>query len=1001
MFQTNPNINNVGLKCQVNTKQNRELAKSAIAPEFLGGAVEFAPNLEFDPLTNEVIATPLDNALEKRYTRFGHRAKPDEWGFIFWNEDGSVWQVKRELGVIQKNGRSGKYLAPKGNGNAIYTPPIPRKILKRICKRHGLKLAEVKAGIAAAGGSFWEWVKTSNLPLIVTEGAKKALSLLSRGFIAIALYGCTCGRSEALKAFLSRDVIAAFDSDSTPNAKKAVARGLGILSHNVSIAGGNLAIAQWSPDMGKGIDDFIAWSPLDADEAIANAIPSSLYWARVRAKNPLGKYKPNLKVNVPCLTAIDPVSIPDEGIVVLFAGCGVGKTKLAAQLLKDEDAIAPGHRISLQRGSAISLDMDYIGDCDTARGYVLKDGKPTKRVVLCFDSILLLNQANFPPGTFDILLDEIDQGLSHLLKGATCGKNGMRPGRVQRALYFIKNAKRIIPASATLTQADIDLVAAIRGEQPWIIENTYRANGYPATLYTNTPGEVGSLSKARGAAISEFMNRIGRGEKGLIAADQKNTTKMLELMGLALGLTDKEILTINQDTSGEDYQKSFLDSPDKGQWLKENHIKLLIYSPSMTSGVSIEALYFDFVGGLFEGKTISPDDALQQLIRYRPNVPRVIFAAAKGMGDGMGFTPEEYRESMSKRSRLFTLATGRTYEGINESIADYLSSTGASRNRDMSDFSATLQAKLEAAGHTLTIGNANEVEGWKDAVELWKLWRREIKEAELVALWEAGIIHGERALELREKQRLNVDEANELNRFDICDFYRIHPEALEIEDIKTDGKGRMRKAIARLENLLWDGLARAKDTSQWDKLTLWKGDIMPHDLPRNEIFEKSAIALDVHLAIEKCFAATKSGEGWHDQTPWAQEFGDRMRSCSEEVKIALGFQCAKKTNCEIIGEVLRRLGIKTQCDRKRIEGKTVRVYTIEENALGWLKEVLDRRAQKHLEQGLERRATPLTTYLLEGVTQTQTNPQKQKIGAKIDPDQPPDPPPQVLMTTGE
>ncbi|MHC5749034.1 MAG: hypothetical protein ACYTXT_45820, partial [Nostoc sp.] len=40
------------------------------------------------------VSTPIHDALNWKYTRFGHQAKPTLHAAIFFNEDGSPWQGK-------------------------------------------------------------------------------------------------------------------------------------------------------------------------------------------------------------------------------------------------------------------------------------------------------------------------------------------------------------------------------------------------------------------------------------------------------------------------------------------------------------------------------------------------------------------------------------------------------------------------------------------------------------------------------------------------------------------------------------------------------------------------------------------------------------------------------------------------------------------------------------------------------------------------------------------
>uniref|UniRef100_UPI0035945CAA DUF3854 domain-containing protein n=1 Tax=Nostoc sp. TaxID=1180 RepID=UPI0035945CAA len=131
-------------------------------------------------------------------------------------------------------------------------------------------------------GNFWQWVKESVNEVGATEGGKKTLSALSIGHIMIGLYGCECGapgRPPTLIPDLAGFVgpgstlVIAFDQDEKPTAVKAVTRGIRKLKLVLQNLGANLAIVEWSPKDGKGLDDLIVNKGEEAfDDAYNKAI---------------------------------------------------------------------------------------------------------------------------------------------------------------------------------------------------------------------------------------------------------------------------------------------------------------------------------------------------------------------------------------------------------------------------------------------------------------------------------------------------------------------------------------------------------------------------------------------------------------------------------------------------------------------------------------------------------------------------------------------------------
>ena len=99
----------------------------------------------------------------------------------------NLWQIKEYRATTIKNGQYGQYLAPKGIGDKIYLPPIPSRIVDHIARLFNVPLPQETEPV-------WDWIiKHKTIPILITEGGKKALALLSLGIPAISLYGCNCG----------------------------------------------------------------------------------------------------------------------------------------------------------------------------------------------------------------------------------------------------------------------------------------------------------------------------------------------------------------------------------------------------------------------------------------------------------------------------------------------------------------------------------------------------------------------------------------------------------------------------------------------------------------------------------------------------------------------------------------------------------------------------------------------------------------------------------------
>lgn len=135
---------------------------------------------------------------------------------------------------------------------------------------------------------FWLWVLNHpQIPVVITEGAKKAGCLLTYGWVALALTGVDCGQQgkgqklhPSLKPFIvpGRPIYIAFDADVI--VKPQVEKALRTLGHLVVQAKGLLRIVSWDLEQGKGCDDLIVAFGLEAFEAAFNDAQPYSSWLK-------------------------------------------------------------------------------------------------------------------------------------------------------------------------------------------------------------------------------------------------------------------------------------------------------------------------------------------------------------------------------------------------------------------------------------------------------------------------------------------------------------------------------------------------------------------------------------------------------------------------------------------------------------------------------------------------------------------------------------------------
>jgi len=180
------------------------------------------------------------------------------------------------------DGKTVKYEHPQEGQGSIrsFWLRVPSEVAPLTANRFGLALpAEVVAEADGSAGAFWRWwAQTPELPLVITEGAKKAAALLSIGIPAVGMAGiwngCPKGADgkPALLADLAgvplvgRRVMVVFDNSRKRNPAEPVATER--LGRLLEKAGADVLVGICPATHGKGVDDHLvrggSWDDIEA-----------------------------------------------------------------------------------------------------------------------------------------------------------------------------------------------------------------------------------------------------------------------------------------------------------------------------------------------------------------------------------------------------------------------------------------------------------------------------------------------------------------------------------------------------------------------------------------------------------------------------------------------------------------------------------------------------------------------------------------------------------------
>ncbi|GFE71858.1 DUF3854 domain-containing protein [Chroococcus sp. FPU101] len=162
------------------------------------------------------------------------------------------------------DGKPQKYFSfPKGKGTEPIFAPMTLELWRAIATLNGIPIVPEDIDESREDLGFWLWVlKHPELPISITEGAKKASCLLSHSEVGISVSGVWNGQQKgklhpSLLPFITpgRLINLVFDSDVM--VKSQVEAALIQFGRLCKQQKAQVAIVQWDMELGKGIDDLI------------------------------------------------------------------------------------------------------------------------------------------------------------------------------------------------------------------------------------------------------------------------------------------------------------------------------------------------------------------------------------------------------------------------------------------------------------------------------------------------------------------------------------------------------------------------------------------------------------------------------------------------------------------------------------------------------------------------------------------------------------------------
>lgn len=675
---------------------------------------------------------------------------------------------------------------------------------------------------------------------------------------------------------------------------------------------------------------------------------------------------------------IIPIDIPLEPKQLeLLAQRNTSKPEVIIELPKKERVFNKGRgmkfisvnaRIALGREQAVRWEFVWIEDADISGKQEFEGAKLSTlsivenidEVGLCWDSLGKIFNRDWSNTV--VVIDETELGLNHVSTSSTCRdrRSFILHTLEHKLKECLDNNGLVIAADADFSDNSLDYLTAIApGHTPFIVTHDFK--GEPWDIIFRTGKRDATLAEIDEWLSDENCRPI------VVATDNQHEAEALALMLPKkypwLAREKGGLIRIDSKVTQTEFGKNFVQHINR--CIEQYLPKVLIYTPSLGVGCSIDIPYFAHVFGLFFGN-IEPSQARQAVARPRQPIPRTIWAKDKvsnSENEPTSFLPEEIKRRLfdyhdtsmtvfldaMTQARQLAIDSGienpedkdilpkliETLQAMmgadgswNNPHLDLYCGQIARRNYASSQYAVQLAQELQDEGHKITYDFTGDAESMGDEV---KAVKAEIKEMSATAIAKAEFITFEEAQELKHKPVRTEQEEHQIAKAFLqqdLPGVELTPEFVHKAKYKDDGRW-----LAQVK-LHWytqnPEALKDRDEKEWRyKLNQFsKGVAFLPDVktytPRVEAILKSGVLDWVKQDDFEAEYSNESEEG--------KEFVKRCYKCRKIIKSALNISVTLKDEpVKLANKILERIGLRVTYSRQvRQDGNPVRYYKLDE-----------------------------------------------------------------------
>jgi len=837
-----------------------------------------------------------------------------------------------------------KYETPAGCPALPLLPYIPKYYLYRICERFGVVPLEDE--------SAWQTIQRGKIPIAIVEGFKKALAVIAQGIPAIAIRGISQwnikGKDElhpiiADFATPGRKFYVCFDQDEKATTRLNVQTEAKKLGKAIQNTGGKAFICEWDRQLGKGVDDALFNTPEDERSALLegildNAKPLNKYKRIIQKERSFQELKNLEQLTYPVERSTTGDYLPElpalqhGAIHILSADMNSGKTtRMGADWVQTWKAcggvvvvLTPLN--SLGQQTAKDWDLPHIHDYRKG-----KDGQEILGydidirggIVLCPDSLHRLPDWAWQRPIL-LFLDEANQVIEHLTQGDTLKHRWDEINQLFAKLT--QKASAIVASEANLSNRAVKFLQQVSDKTDVrVFTHKKVSTPWDVTVYDGGPQQVSGFWSA-------LITEIALDKKIYFSTTSKITGRVLERV-IKETWSELKVVRVDSDTNEGGTFTEFFEEPD--QWLESERPDILICSPSVKSGVSIQGnvsitnAYFDSVWGYFPSLTTSTH--LQLLGRFRPAVPRHIYSpefilSSSDEDSKTWFVRRKLEERSQQLAAIFDLAEHLESQKTNvqDALQTYLAESKVVNFHQKQIARDWLIEVLNQAGHQVKIEKLSTdpvaQELFINAKET--LWREDA--AELAGLeiqphhdidWAKGILESGETTRLSRLQAYKVLRRSEFpgitwDNPEDCYQALVKDYGQMMRGVKLECQARNLSAIKEIDRQQAEQILKNTEIKAY------------HRLPRQ--------------AVKAAWIATTGvleliGQTYDNNSPQAQVVKAQAVKYRNEIWEHLRLNITpNQTPVEIANKLLKKIGLKAKClSRQGSRNNRTRQYQVE------------------------------------------------------------------------